>query len=120
MTCIHGLDELNCPNCRVLKVTLPLNHIKPKKFNFPNISKNAYDRNREIKDELINDITLSKRIPHPPNLLSKPNFINQIPNFRKELFLKRSKDLDIAKEDIQGITKKIPLEKPEWDFEKDK
>jgi hypothetical protein len=119
MTCIHGLDELTCPNCRVLKSTLPLNRISPKDLNFPNITKNAYERNRELDKELISDITPNKTIPHPPNLLSKPNFINKTPNFRNELFLKRSKDLDISKEDNQGITKKIPLENPEWKFEMD-
>ena len=78
MTCIHGLDEINCPTCRILKSAIPLRGIKLSKLAFPKIN-----------------------------------------DFRNELFLERSKDLDITKEDNYGITKKIPLESPEWKFEEE-
>ena len=119
MTCIHGLDEINCPNCQVLKSTLPLNGITPKKLNFPSLNRNAYIKNNDFKIELINEITPNKAILHPPNLISKPHFINENPNFRNELLLKRFKELDILKEDTHGFNKKIPLENPERDFEKE-
>ena len=119
MTCIHGLYEINCPNCRVLKSTLPLNGLIPKKLDFPNLKKNAYVKNNDLKNELINEMISNKAIPNPPKLISKPYFINEQPNFRNELLLKRFKDLDILKEDTHGFAKKIPLEKPEWDFEEE-
>ncbi len=119
MTCIHGLDEINCPNCRVLKSTLPLNGITPKKLNFPNLKKNAYVKNKDLKFELINEMISNKTIFDPPKFISKPHFINEQPNFRNELLLKRFKDLDILKEDSHAFTKKMPLERPEWDFEEE-
>jgi hypothetical protein len=119
MTCIHGLDEINCPNCRVLKSTMPLHSISAKKINFPSLFKNAYQKNKELKKDIFNEIATKDKILSPLNLISKPHFINESPNFRNELFLKRFKDLDIIKEDIYGFTKKIPLENPEWYFEKE-
>lgn len=119
MTCIHGLDEINCPTCRILKSAVPLRGIKLSKLAFPKINDSLSRKNMNLEKKLIDDITFKKGIPHPPNLISKPSFINEIPNFRNELFLERSKDLDIAKEDNYGITKKIPLESPEWKFEEE-
>jgi len=118
MTCIHGLDEINCPTCRIIRSSTPLKGISLKKINFFNAS-NSLSRNINLEKKLIEEITLKKSNPHPPNLISKPRFINEIPNFKNELFLERSKALDIVKEDNYGIIKKIPLENPEWKFEEE-
>jgi len=119
MPCIHGLDEINCPTCRILKSTVPLNGINLKKTNFLKANDLLSKTNINVEKKIIDEIILKKINPTPPNLISKPSFINEIPNFRNELFLERSKDLDLNKEDKYGITKKIPLESPEWKFEEE-
>ncbi|MFX0000606.1 MAG: hypothetical protein ACFE9Q_03440 [Candidatus Hodarchaeota archaeon] len=119
MTCIHGLDETNCYTCRIIRSSVPLKGIRLKKLNFLKsnnfISKKNIDLGKKMTDELIS----KKTSLNPPNLISKPPFINEMPTFKDKLFLERLKELNIAKEDTYGITKKIPLEKPEWQFEKE-
>jgi hypothetical protein len=119
MPCIHGLDEVNCPTCRTLKSSMPLSGIRLKNLSIPTLNKSLSRKNIELESKLIDEITVKKKTSHPPNLISKPSFINEIPNFSNELFLARSKELDITKEDNYGITKKIPLENPEWQFEEE-
>ncbi|MFX1501695.1 MAG: hypothetical protein ACFFDH_12085 [Promethearchaeota archaeon] len=117
MPCIHGLDETNCPTCRILKSTVPLRGINLKKTNFLNANEMFSKKNLRLEKKITEDITINKANPNTPNLLSKPSFINDIPNFGNKLFLERFKDLDISKEDDYEINKKIPLESPEWEFE---
>ena len=119
MPCIHGLDENNCPTCRILKSTIPLRGIRLKKLNFPAVKNSLSKKNINLEKKLIDEITLKKGNPHPPTLISKPRFINEVPNFKNELFLERTKELDISKEDNHGITKKFSLENPEWKFEEE-
>ena len=117
MTCIHGLDETNCPTCRILKATLPLKEIKLKRTNFLKADDLLTNKKINLEKKLINELTSKKTSFSPPNRILKPSFINEIPNFRNEIFTGIVKDLDISKEDNYSITKKIPLENPEWDFE---
>jgi len=117
MTCIHGLDELNCPTCRIVNSTLPIKRINLKKTNFLKAHELIHRKNLNIENNLRDEVLLKKINPTPPNLIIKPISINEIPNFRNELFLERTKDLDIVKEDNKGISKKITLENPEWNFE---
>ncbi len=119
MLCIHGLDDTNCPTCRILKSTVPLKGISFKKTNFLNINNLLSKKNINLEKKLKDEITSKKGSLHPPNLILKPLLINQIPNFRNEFFLKRFKDLDISKEDKYGITKKMHLENPEREFEEE-
>jgi hypothetical protein len=119
MTCIHGLDEINCPTCRILKSNIPLRGISLKKTNFKQVSSPHSKKNRDLENRLINEITSKKDGLQPPSFISKPGIINEVPNFRNELFKERFKDLDISQEDSYGITKKIPLESPEWKFEEE-
>ncbi|UCC18598.1 MAG: hypothetical protein JSV62_10875 [Promethearchaeota archaeon] len=117
MTCIHGLDEINCPTCRIINSTLPMKRIKLKETNFLKATDLVHRKNLDLENNLINELGLKKINPNPPNLIRKPLSINEIPNFQNELFLKKSRDLDLVKKDNQGISKKITLESPEWNFE---
>ena len=119
MTCIHGLDEINCPTCRILKSTVPLKEIKLNEPNFLKADDLIFNKDLNLERKLVDELTSKKPSLSPPNRIVKPTFINEIPNFRNEIFLERVKDLDISKEDRYGITKKIHLENPEWDFEKE-
>ncbi len=117
MLCIHGLDESNCPTCRILKSTVPLKGISFKKTNFLNINDLFSKKNINLEKKLKDEITSKKG----SSVNSRINtlLINQIPNFRNEFFLKRFKYLDISKEDKYGITKKMHLENPEREFEEE-
>ncbi|MFX1595508.1 MAG: hypothetical protein ACFFBK_05545 [Promethearchaeota archaeon] len=120
MTCIHGLDEINCPTCRILKSTIPLNQLQPKSSNFLKINHPLFEKDENLDQKLRNEINNKKHSLQSPNFITKPAFINEIPDFNSLLFLERFKDLSLYKEDKFGITKKIPLESPEWKFEEEK
>ena len=119
MTCIHGLDEINCPMCRILKSTAPLKEFNQKNKDFLKIKHPLFKNNKNLDEKLISEITAKKTGLHSPNFISKPHFINEIPNFRNELFYERVKELDLTKEDNFNISKKISLENPEWNFDEE-
>ncbi len=120
MTCIHGLDENNCPTCRILKSTLPKNALNIKNKHLLKIGNPLFKKNSNLKVEISKQLTNKKLnlTQNPLNSVPRPPFINEIPNFENKMFLERAKELDISKEDSFGISKKIPLESPEWKFEK--
>ena len=121
MTCIHGLDEINCPTCSIMRSTMPLKKVHEKKESFLKIENTFFKKNLKLNDNLVSELT-NKRLnlnPAPPNLIPKPILFNQIPNFENKMFLDRLKELDLGKGDILGIPKKIPLENPEWKFEEE-
>ena len=119
MTCIHGLDDINCPTCRIIRSSIPLKGISLKNTNFLNATNFLSKKNINLEKKLTDEITSKNVNVHPPNPISKPTFINEVPNFKNELFLERFKGLELVKEDTHGITKKIPLESPEWEFEEE-
>ena len=121
MTCAHGLDEINCPTCRIIKSTLPYNSIKSIETPALKIVSPFFNRDNKLQEKLSNDITAKRmNISHPSlNLISKPPTINEIPFFENKLFLERAEDLDISKDDNYGISKKITHESPEWQLEEE-
>lgn len=121
MPCIHGLDEINCPTCRTIRSTLPNNVPNKKDSPYLKIENPFFNKNERLNEKISKEITAKKlNITHPSlNFISKPTFINEIPNFENKMFLDRFKELDLSKEDNFGISKKIPLESPEWKFEEE-
>jgi len=121
MPCIHGLDEINCPTCRIIKSTLPINSIKGITSPALKIESPFFRSNNRLQDKVLKEITTNKLGVNQSslNLIPKPTHINEIPNFENKLFLKRAEELDISKDDNFDITKKIPLESPEWQFEEE-
>ena len=119
MTCIHGLDELNCPTCRILRSSTPPNGIRMKEINFLKPNEMTSKKSFNLNEKLIDEIKINKTKSYPPNLILKPKFINEIPNFRNKLSLVKFEELDITRDDNYGISKKIPLKNPEWKFEKE-
>jgi hypothetical protein len=74
-----------------------------------------------LKDKLSKEIS-TKKLNRPKTTISpllKPTLITDIPNFENKLFLERLTELDISKEDNFKISKKIPLENPNWKFEEE-
>ena len=114
MPCIHGIDETNCPVCRITESTVPIkypdlkevynNDLKP--YN-PHLEHLIFE-NKNLQNELIsqNDVNLNPKLI---NLIPKPNLINEIPTFKNQLFLERLKEIDISKSDVFGISEKIEL-----------
>lgn len=121
MPCIHGLDEINCPTCRSIKSTLPNNSLSNIKTPDIKIKSPFFNQKTRINSQIAEEL-LPKRfktITHPVNPIQKPFLINEIPNFENQLLRDRFQELDISKDDNFGISKKIQLEKPEWQFEEE-
>ncbi|MBY9017822.1 MAG: hypothetical protein KGD66_03220 [Candidatus Lokiarchaeota archaeon] len=123
MACMHGLDDNNCPICRMSSSIFPINPINKPSLNknalnsFNHFFKNKLSGNMDFED----DITVIKSNIRP-NLINdfpKPNLINSVPTFENSLFLERINDLSIEKPNDLGISKKILLENPELNLEEE-
>ena len=122
LICIHGLDEINCPTCRIIRFTLPKSFHDIKRNPFLKIENPLFRKNYNSGQKILKEL-FPKHISsnlNPTNLISRPNLINEIPSFKNEILLERLKELNLAKFDKFGVDKKIPLENPEWKFEKEK
>ncbi len=121
LICIHGLDEMNCPTCRIIRSTLPKNFLDTNNNPFLKIENPLFRKNYHDDQEVLKEL-LPKKVnnnSNPINLISRPNLINKIPNFKNKMLSERLNELDLTKFDKFGISKKTPLESPEWKFEKD-
>jgi hypothetical protein len=121
LICIHGLDENICPTCRIIKSTLPKNIIDTKDNAFLKIENPLFRKNYRKDQEIIKEL-FPKKVKTNSNLInfvSKPNRINEIPNFKNRMLSERLNELDLTKFDKMGINKRTPLESPEWKFEEE-
>ncbi|MHA2325328.1 MAG: hypothetical protein ACXACB_08010, partial [Promethearchaeota archaeon] len=120
-TCVHGLDDMNCPTCRIIKSTLPNNSINKLMSPKLNIENSFFKHNDRLTEKISREVTAKKfGANHPSiNLIQKQTFINEIPNFKNNLFQERLNELDLSKEDNFGITKRPSLKSPEWQFEEE-
>jgi hypothetical protein len=77
MTCIHGLDEINCPTCRLIRSVVPLNPISNFENNKKDLrSKNSlFEKNTSLKTDFYKDLQ--------NNNVSQPNILQQIPELTK-------------------------------------
>ncbi len=116
MSCIHGLDNNNCPVCRISKSTIPntpiaKNHLKIEDIRPENpFFKNHIENKKQSEESLT-----KKNILLNPNLINPlpiPNLITNIPNFENKDFMKKLDELDLNGLDTHGISKKINLESP--------
>jgi len=117
MTCLHGFDNVSCPICRLAKSTVP-NDLR--KLNYYNLKPESsfIKQNATNKEQFLNDL-IPKKAHTNINCLSlipKPLLMNEIPNFENKMLKQRLEEIDIAKSDLFGISKKIPLESPELKF----
>ena len=121
MTCIHGLDEINCPTCTIMRSTMPFKKVHEKKENFLKIENPFLKKNSRLKEEFVKELTKNRITPQftPLYSIPKPRLIDEIPNFENRMFFKRIEDLNIDNRDLLGFPKKIPLVNPEWKFEEE-
>ena len=116
MSCIHGLDNNNCPICRISKSTIPNTPIAKNSIKIENLRpenpffKNYSENKKQSEEILTKNNTLLK--PNLINPLPVPNLINKIPNFENKDFMKKLDALDLKGLDPHGISKKIKLESP--------
>ncbi|MFX1269392.1 MAG: hypothetical protein ACFFAK_15640, partial [Promethearchaeota archaeon] len=103
MICKHGLDEINCPICRISTSTRPHNDLNLEMFNINPLK----TENPSFKKHTTNKKKLEQNIFHIQNAL-KPNFIHkfpeitmihQIPDFGNKIFRKQLENIDITKSD---------------------
>ena len=121
MTCLHGLDMINCPVCRTARAAIPSTSFKIKEvsrnelkpyFHKPN------DKEMNIKEIIPN--RMQNRIPLNPGMMSmvpEMNSLNKLPDFKNKMFNERLNEIDITKKDIFKIAEKIPLESPDLKLE---
>ena len=123
MPCIHGLDEINCPTCRMIKFNLPESVFKIKDLYYNELRPyNPHFKKHNIeKEDLFKDLNPKKEYldPNLPHTFPKQYLLNDIPNFNNNKFLERLKEIDITNSDVFGISKKISLKSPELKVEKE-
>ncbi len=116
MSCIHGLDNNNCPICRISKSTIPNTPIAKNPIKIENLRpENPFFKNYSEKKKKSEEYLTKNNILLRPNLINPlpvPNLINKIPNFENKDFMKKLDALDLKGLDPHGISKKIKLESP--------
>lgn len=123
MPCMHGLDNNNCPICRMTKSTVPRNPINKDAAKNVNIRpenpffKKYISEKNQTKDFLTKSNEFLK--PHIINPTPSPNILNPIPNFESNELMKKLDELDIERWDSYGVSKKVKLEKPDLKLDND-
>ena len=123
MPCIHGLDEINCPTCRISNSVLPKtdlvrdntnnDFLKPMNPHFVKYVKlNAEFENTVKISQDHFKFNLIKPIP-------TPKLINDIPQFENQFFNKQYSELKIESFDNFQVVKKTELGKSEIELEKE-
>jgi hypothetical protein len=120
LPCIHGIDEINCPICRISRVSTPKSSISQIKSNQDNfLIKSPFLNEFLSKKEDLEEVINKKVNLFQPNLINPlptPNLINQIPPFENKTLLNQLNTHDIEKLDGFGISKKISVKKGELEF----
>ena len=123
MPCIHGLDEINCSICKITNNTTPKITITSKdiRTNPLNPKDHSFESNLENKDIFENKLVQKNKFLklNLINPIPKSPLLEDFPNFKNKMFLERLKEIDLNSPDKYRISKKIPIESPEWKFEKD-
>ena len=121
MPCIHGLDEINCPSCRIMRFSLPKNTPKiselysnPLKSDPPFFRLNTKECGNGINEKKPNLPDLHKT---SINVISKPKLLNDLPSFENKMLLERLDQIEVSKSEILKISKISALASPEWKIE---
>ncbi|MFX1274852.1 MAG: hypothetical protein ACFFBP_14605 [Promethearchaeota archaeon] len=121
MICIHGLDDNNCPICRINASTIPKDSIKIYELHVNELK--PYYHESTLKADTVDKIN-SKTNRHKSllkmtsiNPVPEAKTLNELPNFENKMFQERLNELSFDKSDKIKLLKKISLESPEWKFE---
>jgi len=125
MVCIHGLDEENCPICRMSKHTYPSKYIQdlkdvenPLRESLKQSLRTDFKQPPNLKKKL----TPKNSFSHIRGLtsFSRSPFINKLPEFKNTIFIKRMEEIDINNPNKYQLSKKMPLENPDWKLKTDR
>ncbi len=114
MPCIHGIDETNCPICRITESSVPIKYPNLKEVYNNDLKpcnphlEHLFSENKNLQNELFSQ-NFANLNPGLIKQIPKPNVINEIPSFKNQLFLERLREIDISKSDVFGISEKIEL-----------
>ena len=116
MSCIHGLDNNNCPICRISKATIPNTPIAKNIIKIENLRPENPFFQTHLQNKKQSEENLTKKnallSPNLINPLPVPNLINKIPNFENKECMKKLDTLNLKRLDTHGILKKVNLESP--------
>ena len=118
MPCIHGLDEANCPSCRIMRSSLPKNtdkiselYFNPLKPETPFLQSNMKETEQVINGKKPNFPDLHKT---SINVILTPNLLNKPPSFENKMLKERLDQIDVSKSEIFKISEISALASPEW------
>lgn len=121
MPCKHGLNEVNCPICRIE------NSITPNEISMlQKATKDLRPNNPHLDEHLDKKKEFEKRVYSSPNykrisitdLRPTNQFINGLPDFRTKAFKERLENSQLGKMDKFGISKKVEITSPEFQYGK--
>ena len=113
---MHGLDNYNCPICRMTKSTVPRVPISTDTAKVEDLRPENpfYKKYLANKNQTERDLSKSKNLlqPHLINPLPTPSLINKTPNFENKEFISKLEELKIERLDKYGVSKKVELQSP--------
>ena len=121
MRCIHGLDEINCPICRMTINTLPRKFIETKNPRVNPLRPQILRYETNVKKQTRFEANLPQREQFAGlkqiNPIPKTPFLKKIPNFKNRMFEERLKEINMRNPDKFSISKKDIFPNSELDID---
>ena len=120
MPCIHGFDEISCPTCKIIKFTVPKEQLKVNNHDLKPESP-FFKKDSRLKEALVKELMPNKLSMKPGSIdiISNPTKLNNIPDFKNNMFFERLSEIDVSKSDTFGFSKRISLANPELKLKKE-
>jgi len=123
MPCIHGLDEINCPSCRIMKSSLPKYNNKINELYTNSLKSESpfFKINSKENENFVNEIKpiLPDLHKNSINLISTPSLLNKLPSFENKMLLERLGEIEVFKSDFFNLSETTSLANPEWKVKKE-
>ena len=123
MPCIHGLDDINCPSCRIMKFSLPKNNNKINGLytNSLKLESPFFKLNSKENENFVNEIKTILPDLHKNfiNIISTPSLLNKLPSFENKMLLERLGEIEVSKSDVFNLSETTSLANPEWKVKKE-
>jgi len=123
MPCIHGLDDINCPTCRIMKFSLPKNNNKINELytNSLKLGSPFFKLNSKENENFVNEIKTILPDLHKNfiNIISTPSLLNKLPSFENKMLLERLGEIEVSKSDVFNLSETSSLANPEWKVKKE-
>ena len=123
MPCIHGLVDINCPTCRIMKFSLPKNNNKINGLytNSLKLESPFFKLNSKENENFVNEIKPILPDLHKNfiNIISTPSLLNKLPSFENKMLLERLGEIEVSKSDVFNLSETPSLANPEWKVKKE-